>query len=68
MSGKTKKYIALGGGILVLAAISVMKAMPANHTVHTVCEISLSILGALGFTAPISIMNPTNPDGSDKTS
>lgn len=68
MSGKTKKYLALGGGLLVAVAISLAQAMPDNHAVHTACDVALKFLALVGFTAPVSIMTPTNPDGSDKTS
>lgn len=67
MSGNTKKYLAIGGGLLVAVAISLTQAMPDNHTVHTACDVALKFLALIGFTAPVSIMDPKNPDGSAKS-
>lgn len=68
MTGAQKKYLAVAGGLAAVVATALMSMVPGNPTVHTVCEIVLKVLAVAGFTAPISIMNPTNPDGSDKKS
>jgi hypothetical protein len=58
MSGNTKKWLAVAGGILVALCIALMQGLPDNKTIHTVCEIALKFLALVGFTAPVSIMNP----------
>lgn len=65
MSGKTKKVLAILGAVAVGILGALVKAMPDNHTVHAVCEVAIPLLGALGFTFPVSIKAPDAP--SDKS-
>lgn len=58
MSGTQKKILAYCGAAAVLIAGALLKALPGNAGVHLGCEIALIVLGALGFTAPASILTP----------
>lgn len=64
MSGTAKKWIAIVGGALFVAAACALKwsAMPAHlhPSLHEDCELALMVLGMLGITAPISIMTPAS--------
>jgi hypothetical protein len=66
MNGTAKKWVAIGGGVLFAVAGILMKwsAMPGHlHPVlHDDMELVLMALGAIGITAPISIMNPAPQD------
>ena len=65
MSGNSKKWVAIAGGVLVVVAGALLKTMGDNHAVHTACEIALTVLGGLGFAAPVSILAPA--DKADKS-
>jgi hypothetical protein len=62
MSGTAKKWIAIAGGVLFVVAGATLKwsgmATHPHPMLHDDMEWLLFVLGALGITAPISIMAP----------